>query len=220
MPDFALTLADDPLGLADATGGIQLTDAQSATIKDFSESLGDNAQWLDSAVVELRPREEGSCSYELISGNLAAVFGAAVNTDYIITGFSAQYSATGRPTATINWLKPSNINKLRAVGGITETVAGGFGVVNSFGATAGGEFISSSVSIELQTADAGLNTSQDYIEAGLFYYGYKRSVSVSAYGEITAPVGARITSEDDAGTVGRDAWKTYNMEFWQYLNAI
>jgi|GEM_PF-5575154 len=221
MPDFALSASDDPLGLAG--GVIQLTDVQRNDLKDFFEALGDDAKYVTDAVAELRPREEGSCSYELFdTASLVAAFGVAVNTDYIITGLSYQASATTRPTVTLNWIKPSSISKLKAYGSaISETLAGGFGIVSKFGATIGSsaEPVSCSLNIEMQTADAGLGSDQDYIDSGLYYYGFKRSVSLQAYGVVSAPAAGYVTSQNDSGTINREGWKVYSADWWEYLDA-
>lgn len=221
MPEFALTSADDPLGLAGDE--IQLTDVQQAAVKDYSESLGDSAKYVTNATKALRPRDEGSCSYELFdTASLVAAFGAAVNTDYIITGLSANLSATARPTVTLNWIKPSAIAKLKAYGSsVSQTIGGGFGVVNLFGASIAGsaEAISATVSIEMQTADAGLGTDADYVPAGLYYYGFKRSVSLQAYGVITIPAAGYSTNKNDTGTLGREGWKVFSADWWEYLDA-
>jgi hypothetical protein len=222
MPDFALVAADDPLGLA--SGVIQLTNVEDNEVKEYNETLGDNARWIAAALKELRPRREGSCSYELLdTASLVLAFGAAVNTNFIITSASVNTSATARPTVTVGWMRPSNINKLKAYPtAITLTVPGGWGVVSNFGATIGDSqaAVSSTASIEMQTGDAGLGPDADYLASGLFYYGFKQSCTLQAYGAITLPVGGKSTSKSNAPTVSRDGWKVYNAAWWTYLDAI
>lgn len=218
--DFALTSADDPLGLAGDE--IQLVDVSGGPVKEYSESLGDSAKYVTNATKAIRPRDEGSCSYELFDdASLVLAFGVAVNTDYIITGASVSMSATGRPTVSVNWLKPSAIAKLKAYGSsISLTVGGGYGVVSLFGATLSGgeEPISASVSIEMQTADAGLGTDADYIDGGLYYYGFKQTVSLQAYGVITIPAAGYETASNP-GNKSRDGWKVYSKDWYTYLDA-
>ena len=224
MPDFSLVAADDPLGLA--AGAIQLTSVEDNDVKDYSETLGDAARWIDSACKELRPRREGTCSYELLdTASLVLAFGAAVNTHFIITSASVNMSATTRPTVQVGWMRPSAIAKLKAYPtAITLTVAGGFGVVSTFGATIAGTpaeaAVSSTCSIEMQQADAGLGTDADYLAAGLYWYGFKESCTLQAYGAITLPTGGKSTSKSNAPSVSTDGWKVYNAAWWKYMHAI
>jgi hypothetical protein len=222
MPDFALAASDDPLGLASAV--IQLVDVTGGPVKDYSETLGDNAKWIAAANKVLRPREEGSCSYELLdTASLVVAFGAAVNTNYIITSMSASMSSTARPTVQVGWMKPSAIAKLKAYGtSMSVTIGGGFGVVSTLGCTIAGTpaaaAVSASLSIEMQTADAGLGSDADYIAAGLYYYGFKKVCQLTAYGAITLPAGGKSTAEETA--LGRDGWKTFSKSWYEYMDPI
>jgi hypothetical protein len=222
MPDFALAAADDPLGLA--SGVIQLVSVEDNAVKEYSETLGDNARWIDAAAKVLRPRREGTCSYELLdTASLVLAFGAAVNTNLVITSASVNMSSTSRPTVQVGWMRPSNINKLKAYPtAITLTVAGGFGVVSNFGATIADSqaAVSSTCSIEMQTADAGLGADADYLQAGLYYYGFKKSCTLQAYGAITIPSAGKETSKSNAAAVSRDGWKVFSAAWWEYMHAI
>lgn len=219
MPDFHHAHTDDPLGLADETG-IILVDKNGGVRKDFVEMLAADGRFIAAAVVELKPVEEYQLTYELRdAGGLTLAFGVAVNTNYILTAGSVKCGSGAYPTVDVTALKPSNINKLKAYTGaaIELAVAGGFGMVNKFGATFS-KGISSGASVSMQTAEAMEETSGDYLEAGLYYYGFKLEATAEAYDSITLPVGAFSGQPLDTKT-SRDGWKTYAAAWWQYLHA-
>lgn len=219
--DFSLQASDDPLGLAG--GAIQLDDVSSQDVQDYYEKIGDNAKYITNAVKALRPRQEGSSTYTLLDGAaLVLALGAAVNTNYIITGASGSGSHDGRPTVTVNWMKPSAIAKLRPYpSAISLTLNGGFGVVDLFGASlpVGAAPISADWSIEMQQGDAGVGTDADYIDDGLFWYGFKKVINLSGYGVVTLPAGATETSRDDGTTRSVEGWRVYSAAWWEYMDA-
>lgn len=218
--DHGLQASDDPLGLA--TFPIQLVSTTGGERKDYDEAIGDNSKYHESAVQEIRPREEGSCSYELHdTAEMTIPLGVLVNTNYAINSVSINQSAEGRPTVDLGWIKFSDPAKFKAQASpINVVVDGGYGVVNLYGATlgAGVEPINASVGIEMQTDDAGLGTDQDYIDDGYFLYGFKQTVELQAYGAITLPSGAKLTSED-TDQKSRDGFTNSQKSWWTYLDA-
>lgn len=219
MPTHAHAHTDDPLGLATETG-IILTDRNGGPRRELLESLAANGKYLAAAVKILKPVEEWSMSYELHDGaTLTLVFGAAVNTNFLITAASAKYSATGRPVVDVSCVKPSAANKIKAYAtAITIDFAGGFGLVDKFGATFS-QGISSQCSITMQTAPEAMGeTDGDYLTGGLYHFGFKKECQAEAYDSITLPAGAHSAQPLDLKT-GRDGWKTYAAAWWTYMDA-
>ena len=222
-PAFSLVAADDPLGLAGDF--IQLENVTSQEIKERHEVIGDLAKYITNAVVEKRPRTEGTSTYRLLdTASLVLPMGVAVNTNFVITGISGSYTQEDNPIVTVNWVQFSAIAKLlpyTTPANAIETLTGGYGVTALFGATlpVSTSPISSDFSIEVLTGDAGLGLDADYIDGGMYYYGFKRVVNASAYGVITIPAGGYETSRDDGTTKAPEGWENYSASWFEYLDA-
>ncbi len=219
MVDFATQTAD-PFGLGVIDDdGIVVTDIVGGPRREQVEVLAGNAKYIEDAVVNLRPIEEWSVSYELRVGTLTVPFGALLNSAYLVTSFSASTSSDGYPTASVTAIKPSAAGMIKAYpASVTLGIGGGFGVVEKFGMTSASSFISTGVSISMLTAEAMHETSGDFETAGIYHYGFKQEVTGEAYATITLPGDARLTDSDTRE--GRDSWTTYAASWWRYLDAI
>jgi len=210
----------DPLGLGSIVGGpINVTDISGGPRSDFLEVAGGDGKFIQSALVALRPVEEWSIQYELLdTASFSIAFGAMVNTNYLVTSFSASCGPDSYPTVSVTVLKPSAAAKVKAYGSsITQTLTGGFGIVEKFGATATEAFVSSSCNITMQTLEAMGETDGDFMAAGLYHYGFKREVSIEAYSAITTPAANQVTDTDIRES--RDGWKIFAANYWSYLDA-
>jgi hypothetical protein len=223
MPDVHIATAD-PLGIGTLDGSteINVTELSGGNVKEFHEVLAGNGRHIQAAVKELRPNEEWSIAYELLDGAaFSLAFGVPVNTDYLITSFSASCGPDSRPTVNVTAIKPSAAGKIKSYAGggaITIAMSGGFGIVEKWGATSTGAFLSSSCNISMQTLEAMEETSGDFLDAGIYHYGFKKEVSVEAYAAITPPANSKVT---DAPTrESREGWKVFASSFWLYMDAI
>ena len=221
MPDFAIEISD-PLGIGtlDGSNGINVVDISGGDRNDFHEVLAGNGKFIESAVQVLRPREEWSIEYELLTGgSFSLAFGAAVNTDYLVTSFSANTSPDVRPTVSVTVVKPSSAAKIKAYFGsaISQALTGGFGIIEKWGCTSTAAFTSSSGTITMQTAESMEETSGDYLDGGILHYGFKKEVSVEAYATLTLPGTAHQPTGDIRRS--RDGWKVFAASFWQYMDA-
>jgi len=220
MPNVHIA-GSDPLGIGSITGGvINIVDISGGPRSDFHEVLASSGKFINSAVKALRPIEEWSIQYELLdTASFSVAFGALVNTDYIVTSLSASCGPDARPTVQVTAIKPSAAAKVKAYGSaITFTMSGGFGIVDAFGATSSSAFLSSSCNITMQTLEAMEETSGDYLDDGIYHYGFKKEVSVEAYGAITEAATGKVTDSDTRES--RDGWKIFAKSFWLYLDAI
>lgn len=226
-PNFSLTFADDPLGLAGDY--IQLESVDSNLITERHEVIGDSAKYITNAVQSKRPRTEGSCSYRLLDTAtltlpLGTALGQALDVNYVLTGISGSYSQEDNPIITVNWVKYSSIDKFKpyVTAALTAAFTGGYGVTELFGATLPADTapVSSDFSIEFLSADAGLGTDADYIDGGMYFYGFKRTVDVTAYGVVTIPAAGYETSRDDGASKTPEGWATYKAGWFDYLDAV
>lgn len=217
-------VSDDPLGLATVDGVIHLIGVRGGPVKEFHEVMGGAGKYRSDGVVTLRPVETYQVTIELLLGaTLTLAFGVPVNTNYLITGFSANCSDSDYPQVTIDVMKPSAAGLIATYDGTIEIeIAGGFGVVNKFGATAAGEFAASSCSVEMLSIDvpkeAAVAGVSDYCTGGIYRYGFKKSCTAQARGAITTPVGAYVTEQPTEET--RDGVKLYNASWWEYMDAV
>lgn len=220
MGDFAHAHTDDPLGLATA-GDIVFAGKTGGVRKNYVEMLSELGVYIAAAAQEITPVEEFQLSYELRSSSLVVPLGSLINTNYVVTGLSAESGSKQRPTVNVNVIKFSAPGKYLAPvtspGSIT--IVGGFGLVNKWGATVT-RGISSSMTVSMQKPDDRLEeTSGDYLAEGYTQYGFKQEVSIEAYDAITTlGTGAKKTASDD-GNTSRDGWKIYSVSFFKYLPA-
>lgn len=214
----------DPLGLGAVDSIIHLKGLRGGPNKEFHEVMGGSGKYRSDGVVELRPAEVWQITYELFDGaTLTLAFGAVVNVNYLITGVSANCSDSDYPQVTVDVIKPSAPGKIAAYGGaISIDIAGGFGVVNKFGATSTGDFASSGLSIEMQSIDvpqeAAVAGVSDYADGGIYRYGFKKSCTAQARGALTLPGTGYVTEQTTEETP--DGVKLYNASWWEYMDAI
>jgi hypothetical protein len=215
----------DPLGLGTVNGVVHLIGLRGGPNKEFHEVLGGAGKYRADGVVTLRPVEVWQISYELLAtAELSLAFGVAVNTNYLITGASVNCTNADYPQVTVDVIKPSAANLIKAYDGtVTLTIAGGFGVVNKFGSTSTKDFASSSCTIEMQAIDipkevatAGVS---DYAVGGIYRYGFKKSCTAQAHAAIVTPVsGAYVTEQPIEES--RDGVKLYNASWWEYMDPM
>jgi hypothetical protein len=206
----------DLLGLADGTDVILVSSGGGAR-KQYVEVFAANGAYIPDAAVATRPHDEFTVEYEVIGGTLELNIGVAVNTDYFITGISANCGSEQYPRVSVTFLKFSAVNLFNS-GSKTATIeiTGGFGVCNLYGATAVGA-ISSSLSLTAQTVETLASTSGDYQEGGYAIYGLKQECSIESTTEITIPADGKETSSDErAGSTGAS---TYSTSWFEYLSA-
>lgn len=223
MPADVHVASACPLGIGtlDGSNGINIVDISGGARKDYHEVLAGKGQFIQSAVKALRPVEEWAIQYELLDGGaFSLAFGVPVNTSYIVTSFSASCGPDVRPTVNVTALKPSAAAKIKsyALGAVSVSLTGGFGIIEKWGATSTDAFVSSSCNITMQTLEAMEETSGDFLSAGIYHYGFKKEVSIEAYGAITLPANSQDPSQDSRES--RDGWKTYAASFWQYMDAL
>jgi hypothetical protein len=209
------------IGTLNGSNAINVVDISGGPRKGFHEVLAGQGQFIQSAVKTLRPVEEWSIQYELLDGAaFSLAFGTPVNTNYLITSFQASCGPEARPTISVTALKPSAAAKIKAyaLGAISVSMSGGFGIVEKWGATSTDAFVSSNCNISMQTLEAMEETSGDFLAAGIYHYGFKKEVSVEAYGAITEPASSQVTDSDQRES--RDGWQIYAKSFWSYMDAI
>lgn len=203
---FSMVAADDLLGLA-TNDDIVLNDTNGGPVNQFVEGVNHDAAWIDSAAQIVRPIEQYTNSYTLYSSSLVLSLGALVNTDYIITGCQAGSTNEGYPTVSVTFVKLSNVNKFLVTETGTETIAGGFGLVNKFGATFA-QGISSRMSLSMKTADALEPTSGDFSEGGYTVFGFKRSIELESFDALVYAAG----HVESSGT--RKSAEGWDILFW------
>lgn len=219
LPNVHIT-STDPLGLASA-GVINLKSITPSTPRSYHEVLLSSGKYKADALKVLKPLDQFEIVYELLdTASLTLSFGVAVNTNYIITAASCACGPDKYPLVTVTAIKPTAINMLKASSdGVTLVCAGGFGIVNKWGATATSAFISSNCSVSMQTLDAMDETSGDFLVGGLYYFGWKQEMSFEAYGVITAPAGSHATPNKPATPKeSAEGWQVYPASFWKYLS--
>lgn len=218
--DVHVTSAD-PLGIGtlDGSNGINVVNISGGPSRGFHEVLAGNGKYIESAVKLLKPVEEWTIDYELLDGAaFSLAFGVLVNSLYLVTAFQANCGAEARPTISVSVLKPSAANLIKAYAGgaITIAMAGGFGIVEKWGATSTGQMITSNCNISMQTLEGMNETSGDFDIGGIYHYGFKKNVSIEAYGAITPPVGSHPGEEKSRQS--RDGIKIFSVPFWAYLD--
>lgn len=137
---FATAHGDDPLGLADESN-IVLKDFDTGTkaASNFLETRKANNKLLE--IIETNPADAITCNYELHSAaSLALAFGAAVNTNYILTGATINVPSDNLATVSVQALKLSAIGKvdLTKCASLSITVTGGVGVAKCYDGTIAG----------------------------------------------------------------------------------
>jgi hypothetical protein len=214
MAEMTYFAPSDLLGLSDGTN-IILASSGGGARKQYVEVFTANGAYIPTAAVATRPHDEHTVEYELIGGSLALNIGAAVNTNYFITGVSANCGSEQYPRVSVTFLKFSAANKFNSGSKKgTITLTGGFGVVNLFGATAAGA-ISSSLSLTTQQAETLASTSGDYQEGGYAIYGLKTECSVESTTAITIPAGGKETASDENGS--QTGAKIFSKSWFEYL---
>lgn len=223
--EFAHTHTDDPCKLATA-GDIVLVSASGGIRRDFVEMLSEKGIYIPDAAVKTKPVEEFQIEYELRDSTLTIPLGAYINSAYLMTALNVQSASDKYPTVSLTVVKFSATDKLltaSSAGTLSASsidIAGGFGLVNKFGATIT-RGISSTLSVSMQAAERLEETSGDYLAAGYVQYGFKQELSFESYsaigsGEtITGIADANVTSRDKK--TGRDGWETHAASCFVYM---
>lgn len=211
-----LAFGDDPLALADGSA-IVLVSLDGGPRQDHVTSTNEAGQPFAPAAV--KAREEGTVVYEVRSGSLVVPFGAAVNTYYMVLSMSVSQSPTAYVQVTVNWIKPSAANMIYAFESHTETITGGTGIRNLFGATLGtnGCAISCSMSLSGEQLEALTSIGTDYCHGGLATLGYRKEVTLEATAAITIPAGGYYTAKATPKK-SRDGWDTYSASWFVHPN--
>jgi hypothetical protein len=215
MPNMTHDHSVDVLGLATESGIILLSQDE-GPVNDYITSR--NALGKPFAPTAVKARREGQNIYEVKSGSsLALAFGAAVNTDYMLTGASVSQTQAGEVTVTVNYIKPSAANMIKSYETYTETINGGTGVVNLFGATSSGGCISSAnLTIGMERRESLLATGLDYCAAGIVTLGYRRDVSISSSAAITIPGTGYYTTKPLRTSAGE--FDAYTANYYTHPN--
>lgn len=215
MPDMTHTHSVDVLGLATESGVILISQDE-GPVKDYVTSR--NALGRPFAPTAVKARREGQNVYEVRDGStIALAFGVAVNTDYMLTGGSVSQSQSGPVTVTVNYIKPSSASMIKSYETHTETITGGVGIKNLFGATSsGGCVISASLTIGMERRESLLATGLDYCAGGIVTLGYRRDVTVSSTAAITIPAGGYYTATPLRTSAGE--FDTYTASYYTHPN--
>lgn len=211
-----LAFGDDPLALATGSA-IVLVALDGGPRQDHITSTNEAGQPFEPAAV--KAREEGTVTYEVRSGTIAIPFGAAVNTNYMVLSMSVSQSPTAYVQVTVNWIKPSAANMIYAFEAHTETITGGTGIRNLFGATLGtnGCAISCSMSLSGDQLEALTSIGTDYCHGGLATLGYRKEVTLEATAAITIPTPGYYTAKATPKK-SRDGWDTYSASWFVHPN--
>jgi hypothetical protein len=210
----------DPLNLATA-GVINLKSLTPSTQKGYAEVLLATGKYKASALKVLKPLEQWDIVYELLdTASLVVAFGAAVNTNYLVTAYACSCGPEKYPEVTLTCIKPSAANLIKAyASAISLTAVGGFGIVNKWGATSTDNFISSQCSISMQAIDRMHESSGDFMVGGIYRFGFKQECSAEAYGAITTPVGAHATpNKPTTPKETAEGAQSYTASWWTYLD--
>lgn len=212
--------SDDPLDLAEA-GVINLTGINWSQSKGYVEILSPAGLYLAAALKATKPLDQVQVDYELLANaSLTVALGALINTDYLISAITCACGPDKYPAVSVTAIKPSAPGLVKEYGSAIDlTFAGGFGIVNKFGATSASAFVSSNCSISMQQLEAMHETSGDFLADSIYRYGFKQEVSCEAYGAIVIPVGAHASPNAPASPKEtREGWQIYSASFWTYLD--
>lgn len=214
MPNITHTHSSDVLGLATGSDIILLSQ-DVGPVLDYITSK--NALGRPFAPTGVKGRDEGQNIYEVKTGaSLVLAFGSVVNTDYMLTGASVSQTQAGEVTVTVSYIKPSSPDMIKSFETHTETITGGTGVVNLFGATSSGCIISANLTIGMERREALLATGLDYCTAGIATLAYRRDITVSSYASITIPAGGYYTGKPGKTTAGE--FDVYTVNFYTHPN--
>jgi hypothetical protein len=213
-----LAFGDDPLALATGSA-IVLVSMDGGPRQDHITSTNEAGQPFEPAAV--KAREEGTVTYEVRSGTIAIPFGAATGktSAYMVLSMSVLQSPTAYVQVTVNWIKPSAANMIYAYEAHTETITGGTGIRNLFGATLGtnGCAISCSMSLSGEQREALTSSGTDYCHGGLATLGYRKEVTLEASAAITIPAGGYYTAKATPKK-SRDGWDTHSASWFAHPN--
>lgn len=209
----------DLLGLAVADK-IVLRDPAGGLRQDAVEVIDETGIYIPTATKMIRPRYEYSCVYDIVdeTATLTLHFGAAVATNYFLTGATINMRNQQHVELSVQFIKFSAANKFNAALSKAFDIAipAGFGVVNLLGCTVAspGDAIDGSIQVATQSASELHRTSGDFQEAGWWLFGGKLNKSLSATGVITPPNGALQVSGDlrepkTGGTTYAASWIEY-----------
>jgi len=220
MPVFSHAHTDDPLGLATA-GDIVLVSVSPERQFEVVDMLSELAVPLKSSAVKIRGVIATTIDYELKAASLVIPLGTDIGTDdYRIASISANCNANGYPTVSVVAIRPEAGSFAATPGSYGNlTVVGGFGVVNLWGSTCT-QPISSTLSISSQRAIANHHTTGVILTLGMVMYAYRKDVTIEGYTDITIPVGAILSSDNNADPkTSREAYNTFRVSYTDYLIA-
>lgn len=184
MPTFGHAAADDPLGLA-TDDGIVLVDVNEVLNQSIVDVLDHSGVLLtgSGAVVPIEGIYTLTCQYELQkTGGISVALNSDIGTTYRVFGINANCSSRTFPTVSVTALKPGagSFATVLAAGSCSVAIAGGFGVVNLWGATCASP-ISSSLSISAQQASAISGTTGVILTAGLAVFGWRKDCTLEGF---------------------------------------
>ncbi len=213
-----LAFGDDPLALADGSA-IVVVSIDGGPRQDHITSTNEAGQPFAPAAVKVR--EEGTVVYEVRSGSLVVPFGAATGTSaaYMVLSMSVSQSLTAYVQVTVNWIKPSSAAMINAFEAHTETITGGTGIRNLFGATLGtnGCASSCSMSISGEQLEALTSIGTDYCHGGILTMAYRKEVTLEASAAITIPAGGYYTAKATPKK-SRDGFDSYSASWFVHPN--
>lgn len=212
--------SSDPLNLASA-GVINLKKLTPTTPRNYVEPLLSSGLFSAGGLKMIKPLEQWDIIYELLdTASLTIAFGAAINTNYLVTAFQCSCGPDKYPEVTLTVIKPSSASMIKAYGSsIDITVVGGFGLVNVYGATAAADFLSSQCSVSMQSLEGMDETSGDFMVDGIYRYGFKQECSAEAYGAITIPGTAHASpNAPSTPTESAEGFQIYSAAWWTYLD--
>jgi len=211
--------SEDPLDLAEA-GVINLVSLTPSTPRSYVEVLLSTGKYSADALKVIRPLEQWEIVYELLDdASLVLPFGIAVNTNYLITAADATCQPEAYPLVSVSIIKPSSATMIKAGTEYDFTIAGGYGIVNKWGATSASSFVSSAASISMQSLDLMDEASGDFLVDGIYRFGFKMECQAEAYAAIVTPVAAHATPNAPATpNEKREGPQTYSASWWTYLD--
>lgn len=212
----------DLLGLA-VTDKIVLVEPPNGGLRQDPIRVMDRVtgKYVSAGTKVIRPRYEYSCAYDLIdaSANLSLSFGAAVNTNYFLTGATIRMSNGAWCRVQVPFMKFSAAAKFNATDSrkFSIDVPDGYGVVDLLGCTVtGGEAIEGQIQVNVNRGGDNLlgATSADYQTGAVTLYGAELVKSLTATAAITLPAGAKNISTDvetaeDGAKIYKASWIEY-----------
>jgi hypothetical protein len=219
---------DDLLDIADGTN-VKLVSSSGGVRKEFVEEPNVSGGFYAAATKAVKLRGEYQLEYKVMAETLVLDLGELLtgidSRKFLITALSVSCQPLDRPRVSLTVREFLDKDGVASAGAqaqlntadsktATITIAGGFGIVNLFGATAAGA-ISSQMSVQMQTGETYHPTDGVLQEGGFVVYGLKQEVTVESTGAVTLPVGAVAATpadqakSDTGAQTHRASWFTY-----------